>query len=155
LLDSDAPPKSNLNDKVFATLPRRVSAAALEKTVERAFENLRSREESRKTRQELRRVASDPGTLNKIGVALSRPLGTCEKIKQLTPRRQDAKTRKEELPCFLCAFGTFAPLREMLLLFGRFLHTFLTMGRFQGIFVPIPNNTGIPDKQQGGLCSEN
>jgi len=74
LLDGDAPPKSNLNDKVFATLPRRVSAAALEKTVERAFENLRSREESRKTRQELRPVASDPGTLNKIGVALSRPL---------------------------------------------------------------------------------
>jgi HD-GYP domain-containing protein (c-di-GMP phosphodiesterase class II) len=71
LLDGDAPPKSKLNDKVFAILPRRVSAAALEKTVERAFENLRSQEESRKTRQELVRVASDLGTLNKIGVALS------------------------------------------------------------------------------------
>jgi len=55
-------------------------------------------------------------------------LRTCEKIKQLTPRPQDAKTRKEELPCFLCAFGTFAPLREMLLLFGRFLHTFSGVG---------------------------
>ena len=71
LLDGDAPPKSKLNDKVFAILPRRVSATALEKTVERAFENLHSREESRKTRQELQRVASDLVTLNKIGVALS------------------------------------------------------------------------------------
>ncbi len=71
LLDGDAPAKSKLNDKVFAILPRRVSAAALEKTVERAFENLRSQEERRKTRQELVRVASDLGTLNKIGVALS------------------------------------------------------------------------------------
>jgi hypothetical protein len=50
------------------------SCAALEKTVERAFENLRSREESRKARQEVRRVASNLGTLNKIGVALSRRL---------------------------------------------------------------------------------
>ena len=71
LLGGDAPPKSKLNDKVFAILPRRVSAVALEKTVERAFENLRSRGESRKTRQELRRVASNLATLNKIGVALS------------------------------------------------------------------------------------
>jgi HD-GYP domain-containing protein (c-di-GMP phosphodiesterase class II) len=71
LSDADAPPKCKLNHKVFALLPRRVSAAALEKAVEKAFENLRSREESRKTRQELRRVASDLGTLNKIGVALS------------------------------------------------------------------------------------
>ena len=67
LLGGDAPPKSKLNDKVFAILPRRVSAVALEKTVERAFENLRSRGESRKTRQELRRVASNLATLNKIG----------------------------------------------------------------------------------------
>ena len=71
LLDGDAPPKCKLKHKVFALLPRRVSAAALEKAVEKAFENLRSREESRKTRQELRRVASDLGTLNRIGVALS------------------------------------------------------------------------------------
>jgi HD-GYP domain-containing protein (c-di-GMP phosphodiesterase class II) len=71
LLDGHAPAKSKLNDKVFALLPRRVSATALEKAVERAFENLHSREESRKTRQELQRVASDLVTLNKIGVALS------------------------------------------------------------------------------------
>src|SRR5208337_20733 len=53
LLDGDALPESKLNDKVFAILPRRLSAASLEKTVEKAFENLRSREESRKARQEL------------------------------------------------------------------------------------------------------
>ena len=71
LLDSDAPPKSKLNDRVFAVLPRKVPAAILEKTVERAFENLRSLEESRETRQELQRAASDLATLNNIGVALS------------------------------------------------------------------------------------
>jgi hypothetical protein len=70
----DAPPKSKLNDEAFAILPRRVSAGALEKAAERAFENLRSREESPKARQELRCVASHPGTLNKTGVALSRQL---------------------------------------------------------------------------------
>jgi hypothetical protein len=52
-----------------------------------------------------------------------------EKIKQLTPRRQDAKARKEELPCFLCALKTFAPLREMLFPFGRFFHTFDSRGK--------------------------
>ena len=55
----------------------------------------------------------------------------CEKIKQLTRRRQGAETRKEELPCFLFAFRTFAPLREMLLLFGRFFHTFRPSGRMR------------------------
>jgi HD-GYP domain-containing protein (c-di-GMP phosphodiesterase class II) len=71
LQDGDAPPKSRLYHKVFALLPRRVSAAALEKAVEKAFENLRSQEESRKTRRELQRAASDLETLNRIGVALS------------------------------------------------------------------------------------
>ena len=71
LLDGNALPKSKLNDKVFAILPRRVSATGLEKAVEKAFENLRSREETRKTQQELHSVTSDLVTLNKIGVALS------------------------------------------------------------------------------------
>ena len=89
LLDGDAPPKSKLNDKVFAILPRRVSAAALEKTVERAFENLRSREESRKTRQELQRVASDLGTLNKIGVALSAERNTDALLELILSKSRD------------------------------------------------------------------
>jgi hypothetical protein len=37
-------------------------------------------------------------------------LGSCEKINNLTQRRQGAKTRKEQLLCFLCAFYDFAPL---------------------------------------------
>ena len=51
---------------------------------------------------------------------------TCEKIKQLIrqPTDQDAKTHKEELACFLCAFNIFAPLRDMFLPLGRFFHTF-------------------------------
>jgi len=53
---------------------------------------------------------------------------TCEEIEQLTPRREDAKACKEEQLCFLCAFKTFAPLREMLFLFGRFFHTSKSSG---------------------------
>jgi HD-GYP domain-containing protein (c-di-GMP phosphodiesterase class II) len=89
LLACDAPPKSKLNDKVFAILPRRVSAAALEKTVEKAFESLRSREESRKTRQELRRAASDLGTLNRIGVALSAERDTDALLELILTKSRD------------------------------------------------------------------
>jgi HD-GYP domain-containing protein (c-di-GMP phosphodiesterase class II) len=89
LLDGEAPLQSKLNDKVFAMLPRRVSAAALKKAVERAFENLRSREESRKTRQELVRVASDLGTLNKIGVALSAERDTDALLELILTKSRD------------------------------------------------------------------
>jgi hypothetical protein len=53
--------------------------------------------------------------------------GSCEKINNLTQRRQGAKTRKEQLVCFLCAFCAFAPLREMLLLIQGLFHSFKTM----------------------------
>jgi len=89
LQDADAPPKSKLNDKVFAILPRRVSATALEKTVEGAFENLRSREESHKTRQELQRVTSDLVTLNKIGVALSAERNTDVLLELILTKSRD------------------------------------------------------------------
>jgi hypothetical protein len=38
---------------------------------------------------------------------------SCEKINNLTQRRQGAKTRKEQLVCFLCAFYDFVPPRGM------------------------------------------
>jgi hypothetical protein len=47
----------------------------------------------------------------------------CEKINNLTQRRQGAKTRKEQLLCFLRAFYDFAALREMLLLIQRLFHS--------------------------------
>ena len=43
-------------------------------------------------------------------------------------RRQDAKTRKEQLPSFLCAFNNFAPSREMLFLFVQLFHSFWDEG---------------------------
>jgi hypothetical protein len=43
-------------------------------------------------------------------------------------RRKGAKEGKEEQLCFLCAFKTFAPLREMPFLFGRFFHIFKWSG---------------------------
>ncbi len=49
---------------------------------------------------------------------------SCEKINNLTQRRQGAKTRKEQLFCFLCVFYDFAPWREMLLLFQVLFHSF-------------------------------
>ena len=89
LLDGDAPPKSKLNDRAVTVLPRKVPAAILEKTVERAFENLRSREETRKTRQELHSVASDLVTLNKIGVALSAERDTDTLLELILTKSRD------------------------------------------------------------------
>jgi hypothetical protein len=59
------------------------------------------------------------------GWPFSRRVTTREKIKQLTPRCQPTKTRREELDCFLCVFRASAALREMLLLFERSFRTFL------------------------------
>ena len=59
---------------------------------------------------------------------------SCEKINNLTQRRQGAKTRKEQVPCFLRAFYDFAPLREMLL---------LIQGLFQAFRVPAPPDWGM------------
>jgi hypothetical protein len=56
---------------------------------------------------------------------------SCEKINNLTQRRQGAKTRKEQLVCFLCAFYDFAPLREMLLLIQGLFHSFKPSGRMR------------------------
>jgi hypothetical protein len=62
-----------------------------------------------------------------------------DKSKQLTPRRQGAKTGKVEVVSFLCAFQYFAPLREMLLLLGRFFHTFRGEGPYA---LPFSSTTG-------------
>ena len=70
---------------------------------------------------------SDRGSRATLRYAAPR-LGSCEKISSLTQRRQGAKTRKEQLFCFLCAFYDFAPLREMLLLMQGLFHSFLRRG---------------------------
>jgi hypothetical protein len=56
---------------------------------------------------------------------------SCEKINNLIPRPRDqgAKTRKEELLCFLCAFYDFAPLREMFLIIQGLFQSFRTSGQ--------------------------
>ena len=89
LLDNEKPPESKLNNRIFALLPRGVSIAALEKAVEKAFESLRSREESRKAHRELQRVASDLGTLNKIGVALSAERDTDALLELILAKSRD------------------------------------------------------------------
>ena len=71
LVDGNAPRQSKLSHKIFAMLPRRAPAIALERTVQNAFENLRALRENRKIRGELHRAASDLATLSGIGVALS------------------------------------------------------------------------------------
>ena len=71
LLDGGTPPRSRLSDRVFAVLSRRASRLALQKTVDGAFEVLRSRGDRTRARRQLRLVASELQTLNKIGVALS------------------------------------------------------------------------------------
>ncbi len=71
LLDGDGNRPAKLHQRIFAVLPREVPGLVLEKTVERAFDNLHAQEERRRTRLELKRAVSDLETLNKIGVALS------------------------------------------------------------------------------------
>jgi HD-GYP domain-containing protein (c-di-GMP phosphodiesterase class II) len=71
MLDGNSHPPAKLHPRIFAVLPHGAPSLVLEKTVERAFENLRAQEERRQTRLELRRAVSDLETLNKIGVALS------------------------------------------------------------------------------------
>jgi HD-GYP domain-containing protein (c-di-GMP phosphodiesterase class II) len=71
LLDGEALPSTKLNSRIVAMLPRGVSRGILQKTIEKAFETLRAKNEHQRTRQELKQAISDLGTLNKIGVALS------------------------------------------------------------------------------------
>jgi HD-GYP domain-containing protein (c-di-GMP phosphodiesterase class II) len=71
LFDGSARAPARLSPRVFAVLPRRASRLVLEKSVEGAFENLRSSEGRARTRQQLQEAASELQTLNKIGVALS------------------------------------------------------------------------------------
>ena len=71
LLDGKAPPRSKLQQRVFAVLPRNVPVVVIEKAVQRAIENLQALEESRRTHEELHHAVSELKTLNKIGVALS------------------------------------------------------------------------------------
>jgi HD-GYP domain-containing protein (c-di-GMP phosphodiesterase class II) len=71
LLDTETSPRTRLNGRLFAVLPHKVPRAVLEKTLEGAFENLRLEAERQQTRQQLREVATELETLNKIGVALS------------------------------------------------------------------------------------
>ena len=71
LLKGETPPRTRLEHRLFAVLPRHVPRAVLEKTVQSAFENLQLEEERQRTRQQLHEVAGELETLNKIGVALS------------------------------------------------------------------------------------
>jgi len=71
LLDGEIPPRSSTSDRVFALLPRRTPRVVIEKSVDRCFESMQSREERRQARRELHRAAADLEALNRIGVALS------------------------------------------------------------------------------------
>jgi HD-GYP domain-containing protein (c-di-GMP phosphodiesterase class II) len=71
LLDSDTPTQSELDERIYAVLPSELPEMFLRQTVERAFEYLQAIKEGAWTRKELRRVVSELGTLNKIGIALS------------------------------------------------------------------------------------
>ncbi len=69
--DSLVPARLQESRRVFAVLPRAAARPIVEKTFQRAFDSLRAREETERTRQELKLVASELETLNRIGMALS------------------------------------------------------------------------------------
>lgn len=60
-----------LDDRVFAVLPTNASGIVIEKTIEKAFENLEFDREHEKTLHKLQLAASELETLNRIGMALS------------------------------------------------------------------------------------
>jgi len=65
------PNRSRWNALAFVVLPRRGPALALRKAIQRASETLRAQAQREHARGELRHLAGDLKTLNKIGVALS------------------------------------------------------------------------------------
>jgi HD-GYP domain-containing protein (c-di-GMP phosphodiesterase class II) len=69
--DSLVPARLRASERVFAVLPYSVTGPGLHTAVTRAFQALRAIEQAEDTRRELRVVASELETLNKIGVALS------------------------------------------------------------------------------------
>ena len=92
LLDGNRRIPAKLTDHVFAVLPRKVSSVVLQKTVERAFENLQAQEERRRTRQRLQRAVSDLETLNKIGVALSTERNTDALLELILSKSREVTT---------------------------------------------------------------
>ncbi len=70
-LDRPLPARARGDGHLFAVLPRQAPPTTLAKAVESAFNTLHSEEERRRTSQQLRVVASELETLNRIGVALS------------------------------------------------------------------------------------
>ena len=71
LQDSPSAARSRLDARLFATLPRQAPKAMLAKAIKSAFDTLKVEEDRRRTGQQLRLVAGELETLNRIGVALS------------------------------------------------------------------------------------
>lgn len=71
LLDGEIPPRASSSDRVFALLPGHSPRVVIEKSVERCFESMQSRQDRRQARRELHRAAADLEALNRIGIALS------------------------------------------------------------------------------------
>jgi HD-GYP domain-containing protein (c-di-GMP phosphodiesterase class II) len=71
LQDSPSTARTKLDARLFATLPRQAHKAMLAKAIKSAFDTLQVEEDRRRTGQQLRLVAGELETLNRIGVALS------------------------------------------------------------------------------------
>jgi HD-GYP domain-containing protein (c-di-GMP phosphodiesterase class II) len=88
---SDAPPSPGVfpENKIFAVLPRRTSAAGLRFAVRNAFESLIAETDRQLARLELREVASELVTLNRIGVALSTERNTDALLELILTKSRD------------------------------------------------------------------
>lgn len=103
LLEGEAAPRTRLDKRLFAVLPRRVPRAVLGKALESAFESLRLEEDRHRTRQRLHEVASELETLNKIGVALSSERNTDALLELIL-------TKSREITC--CDAGSLYVVEE-------------------------------------------
>ena len=71
LQDQPSVPRGRFDSRIFAVLPRSAPKATLAKTIASAFDTLQVEEDRRRTSRQLRLVAGELETLNRIGVALS------------------------------------------------------------------------------------
>jgi HD-GYP domain-containing protein (c-di-GMP phosphodiesterase class II) len=71
LLDRPLPARAQSDDRVFAVLPRQAPRGVLARAVTSAFATLHIEEDRRNASRQLRFVATELETLNRIGIALS------------------------------------------------------------------------------------
>ncbi len=89
LLGADGLRRPQLGERVFAVLPRKAPRLVLEKSLESAFQSLRTEADREQTRQKLHQIASELETLNRIGIALSTERNTDDLLELILTKSRE------------------------------------------------------------------